>query len=227
MLKYIKSWLLLAVLLHTTLIFAQLSIPGASMVQKFQLLKEANKLPGLSREGITIPSPLLLEKMQAGVNTDALQVKALSLSTDKGRLQILAIKGINVLVDVDFKVVAVDWKQRSITLEFTESMKSGSDSAIGQVLGNVVLTAFAMAAGQNPMRPVQQALAEQPYVTFGETEKVGENRNFRTMTVWLNRIPDLQDTLNLGVGSFKLFDHVGIRSITTEQDQLRVQLGTF
>jgi hypothetical protein len=47
------------------------------------------------------------------------------------------------------------------------------------------------------------------------------------MTIKLDQIPGLQDTLNWGVGGHKVFDYVGVKSITTEKDQLRVKLGTF
>ena len=222
--------LTLSLLLHANLVgvqaVAQSSMPGASVVQKIQLLNEAKKLPGLSSNGITIPSALLLEKLQAAAASDTLQVKALSLSAEKGQLQLLAKKGIDVLLTVDFKVRSVDWAQRSITLEFSESMQSGSDSAIGRLLGGVVLTAFALSAGQSPIRPVQQALADQPYFTINDSTNA-DNAYPKTLTLWLNRIPDLQETLNFGVGSVKLFDYVGIRSIHTEQDQMRVKLGTF
>lgn len=182
--------------------------------EKLQQLRAEKKLPGLSRDGVTIPQPLLLEKLQTAVNNEQMEVKALQLTPEKGTLQVLARKGIDVLLTLDFKVVEVDWPKRSVTLEYREATQSGSNSLWGRALGGVVLTAFETAAGREHLRG---AVADKPYFASQG------NR----MTIKLDQIPSLQDTLNWGVGGYKVFDFVGVKSIVTEKDQLRVKLGTF
>lgn len=182
--------------------------------EKLQQLRAENKLPGLARDGVTIPQPLLLDKLRTAVNNEQLEVQSLQLGPDKGTLQVLAHTGIDVLLTLDFKVVAVDWPKRSVTLEYREATQSGSNNLFGQALGGVVLTAFEMATGGEH---VKKAVADKPYFASSG------NR----ITVRLDQIPGLQDKLNWGVGSLRVFDYVGIKSIVTEKDQLRVKLGTF
>lgn len=182
--------------------------------EKLQQLRAENKLPGLSRDGVIIPQPLLLEKLQTAVNNEQMEVKALQLTPEKGTLQVLARKGIDVLLTLDFKVVEVDWPKRSVTLEYREATQSGSNSLWGRALGGVVLTAFETAAGREHLKG---AVADKPYFAS----------NGNRMTIKLDQIPGLQDTLNWGVGGYRVFDYVGVKSIATEKDQLRVKLGTF
>lgn len=182
--------------------------------EKLQQLRAENKLPGLSRDGVIIPQPLLLEKLQTAVNSEQMEVQALQLTPEKGTLQVLARKGIDVLLTLEFKVVAVDWPKRSVILEYREATQSGSNSLWGRALGGVVLTAFETAAGREHLKG---AVSDKPYFT---------NKGNR-MTIKLDQIPGLQDILNWGVGDYKVFDYVGVKSIATEKDQLRVKLGTF
>lgn len=182
--------------------------------EKLQQLRAENKLPGLARDGVIVPQPLLLEKLQAALNNEQMQVKTLTLTPEKASLQVLARKGVDVLLTLDFKVVAVDWPKRSVTLECSEATQSGSSSLWGRVLGGVVLTAFETAAGREHLKG---AVADKPYFV----------NNGKYMTIKLDQIPPLQETLNRGVAGYKVFDYVGIKSIATEKDQLRVKLGVF
>lgn len=182
--------------------------------EKLQQLRAENKLPGLSRDGVIIPQPLLLEKLQTAVNNEQMEVKTLQLTPEKGTLKVLARTGIDVLLTLEFKVVQVDWPKRSVTLEYQEATQSGSNSLWGRALGGVVLTAFETAAGREHLKG---AVADKPYFAS----------NGNRMTIKLDQIPGLQDTLNWGVGGYKVFDYVGVKSIATEKDQLRVKLGTF
>ena len=104
----------------------------------------------------------------------------------------LAHKGIGILLTLDFKVVAVDWPKRSVTLEHAEATQSGSSNLFGQALGGWWLTAFEMAAGREH---VKNAVADKPYFA------AAGNR----VTVKLEQIPALQDTLNWGVGPYRVF----------------------
>lgn len=51
--------------------------------EKLQQLRAENKLPGLARDGVIVPQPLLLEKLQAVLNNEQLQVKTLTLTPEK------------------------------------------------------------------------------------------------------------------------------------------------
>ena len=182
--------------------------------EKLQQLRAENKLPGLARDGVIVPQPLLLDKLRTAVNNEQMEVKALTLTPEKGTLQVLSRKGIDVLLTLDFKVVAVDWPKRSVMLEYSEATQSGSSSIWGRALGGVVLTAFESAAGREHLKG---AVADKPYFV----------NNGKYMTIRLDQIPALQETLNWGVAGYKVFDYVGVKSIVTEKDQLRVKLGTF
>ena len=190
-------------------------------VQRYQTLKDANKLPGLSRDGLTIPAPLLLERLQSR-STDALQIQSLSLNADKGRIRVVAKKALDIAIDIDFKIVAVNWAERTIAVEFSESVQSASPYAIGRILGDIVLTALSLAAGKDP-QPVQQALSEQSYITIANGSGAINTTTSSTATIWLTRMPDARGVLEMGVGSVKLFDYVGVDSVTTEKDQLRIR----
>lgn len=205
---------LYSLLLLSPMAIADMFSNPMQFYEKLQQLRAENKLPGMSSNGVTIPQPLLLDKLRTAVNNEQMEIKALTLGAEKGTLQVLARKGIDILLTLDFKVVAVDWPRRSVTLEYAEATQSGSSNLFGQALGGVVLTAFEMAAGREH---VKNAVADKPYFA------AAGNR----VTVKLDQIPGLQDTLNWGIGSYKVFDYVGIKSITTEKDQLRIKLGMF
>lgn len=180
--------------------------------QKLQQMRFENKLPGLSADGVVLPQPLILEKLKSSLDSRVTEIRNLSLTPEGGTLTLLVHKTIDVLVSVEFKVVGVDWPHRAVILEYRETTRSGSESLLGRALASVVLSAFEAATGANN---VKDAVSDIPYF------KVSGSR----LTVQLDQVPSLQGTLAWGGGSFRVFDYVGIKSIRTEHNQLRVQLG--
>jgi hypothetical protein len=207
--KYIIAFLCA---IFTTSVLPSEALDAVAAYQKLQQMRAENKLPGLSADGVILPQPLLLEKLKSSVDSELTEIRDLSLTTEGGHLTMLAHKTIDVLVSVDFKVVGVDWRHRAVLLEYRETTRSGSESLLGRVFGSVVLSAFEAATGSNNVRG---AISDSPYF------RISGNR----MTIQLDQIPSLQGTLAWGVGSFRVFDYVGIKSIRTEPNQIRVQLG--
>jgi hypothetical protein len=198
--------------IFTTSALPQEAIGPIAAYQKLQQMRAENKLPGLSSDGVILPQPLLLEKLKSSVNSEVTEVRDLILTPEGGHLTLLVHKAVDVLVSVEFKLVGVDWPHRAVVLEYRESTRSGSETMLGRVLGTIVLSAFEAAAGSNNVRGV---VSDRPYF------RVSGNR----MTIQLDQIPSLQGTLAWGVGSFRVFDYVGIKSIRTEPNQIRVKLG--
>ena len=193
--------------------------------ERLQILDSANRLPALVRGGIVVPQSLLLERLQTAANSDSLQVTALELTTEKARLQMLSSRGIDVRIVVDFVVRSVDWRRRAITLDYTETLQSGSETVIGRALGTIVLAAFADATSDKLM---QRSFASTQAISASvpATQSV-LGAEAQTITIWLDKIPELEAVLHSGVGSVKIFDYVGIQSVSAEQGGLRVQMGTF
>ena len=180
--------------------------------EKLQQMRAENKLPGLSADGVILPQPLLLEKLKSSVNPDAAEVRSLTLTPEGGNVTLLVHKAVDILVSVDFKVAGVDWPKRAVLIEYQGSTQSASESMVGRILGSMVLMAFEAATGSNV---VSNAVADKPYFkAYGNT-----------LMIQLDQVPSLQGTLSWGVGSFRVFDYVGIKSIRTERNQIRVQLG--
>jgi hypothetical protein len=179
------------------------------------------RMPGLQRDGVTIPAALLLEQLQKKMNSDTVQVQSLTLTPEQGRLLLKAKNAVDVRVEVVFRFVAVNWPERRIDLEFSESLEPDSANAVGRVMANLILSALAVATGKAATQPVQAALLQNPAITL-------EPQNPKTgkilATVWLERVPELAPMLNWGIGKYKVFDYIGIQSIHTEPDQLRIKL---
>lgn len=182
-----------------------------SFLQKIQLMRQQNKMPGLAADGVIVPQALLFDQLKKMNNTEQ-TVQSLSLTPRGGQLKILAHKAVDVELTVNFQVQGVDWEHRTVYLTFQEATQSASQNSIGRLLGNLVISSFEVATGAQHVKAATDKL---PYI----------NIDGQDMAIHLDKVPQLQDTLNQSFMGFKLFDSVGIKTLIPEQGHLRVRLG--
>ena len=78
-------------------------------------------------------------------------------------------------------------------------------------LGTLAVGVFGMATGD----PLDKLAARQPWASV----------NGNVLTVKLDEVPSLKSTLDSSLMGYKLFDHIGIRQLSTEQGAIRIRLG--
>ena len=179
--------------------------------QKLQVMRQQNKMPGLAADGVVIPQALLLDHLK-GINNKEQTVQSLNLTPRGGQLKIIAHKAVDVLLTVNFQIQGVDWENRTVYLSFQEATQSASQSVLGRLLGNVVISSFEVATGA---QHVKSATEQLPYIKIDGQE----------MAIYLDKVPQLQPTLHQTMMGVKLFDYLGIKSLEPEQGRLRVRLG--
>ncbi len=180
--------------------------------QHLRQLRAEGRLPGLDQHGVIIPRQMLQDRLQETLADEPdIRLESLRLTPEHGTLVLVHRKLVDVQWELQFKVEAVDWSQRSIFVAFQETTRAASPHLLGRLLGSVVITAFEAAVGKDHL---QRSAGDRPYMV------ITGNR----MQLMLDKMPALQEKLNLVIGGYRVFDHVGIHAITTETDQLRVKL---
>lgn len=204
--------LLLLLCLIVPPVQAGIDLHPLQWVATLQQMKQEKKLPGLTRDGVTLPQALLLDQLRKSANDPRIVIQSLDLRPNHGTLKVLAHAPVDVLLTVDFSNIQVDWPHRQIWMQFTESARSPNPTLLGNMLASLAIAAFEAAAGKEH---VKMALADKPYFL------VRGNR----LGVLLEKTPTAQDILKMQLAGIKVFDHVGIQQMQIEPEHLRVHLG--
>ena len=132
----------------------------------------------------------------------------------KGHLNlnnVILTQGVDAVHTIDFRFLPVDWPNRTVRIAFDRSSAAAGDGLVARTLGTLAVGVFGMATGD----PLDKLAARQPWASV----------NGNVLTVKLDEVPSLKSTLDSSLMGYKLFDHIGIRQLSTEQGAIRIRLG--
>ena len=176
------------------------------------LKEQVARMPGLRGDGVTLSRAYLLDKLRERFNKEGVEVRDLKLTPEKGVIELITTKGpVDARHTIDFTFLPVDWAQRTIRLRFQQHSAPLNDTLQGQVLGAIAIGAFESATGRNG---VKQLTDKHPYLSVD-----GD-----VLSVRMDQVPSLMPYLNTQIMGYKPFDFVGVKRVSTEQDQLRIVL---
>lgn len=185
------------------------------IVQNYLSAKQFfSKFPAVSREGITLPKALLLDKLKASVKTEHLNVEDLVLTPKGGTLIVHGSQYVQAKHRVHFNFLPVDWKNKTVPIRFKTESSAVSDSVLGKMLGTMAIHVMS-AAVNTPVEALSETL---PYLSL--------NREKGIAWVRLDRVPSLADVLNTSILGYRPFDSFGISELKTVQDGVLIRLGS-
>ncbi len=211
---YFVALVLFAILVPPHQAHARDWFAGASQAwQTYQILKSEGKMPALARDGVLIPEALLLDKIRESIGEKSeVTVEKLVLRQNEGELSFVTEGFADARLTVKFSFGAIDWKKRTLMVNFNEQVSSASNNLLGQLFGGMVIGVVEAATGG---KHVETALAKLPYFQV----------QGKQMAINLEQIPQLKNILNRQIAGYPIFDNIGITQIRSEQGQLRVRLG--
>ena len=211
-----KCTLILFALLTATPFVAAQNVPNDqrdAVIDFYLTLKnKAANMPGLSREGVTLSKPYLLDKLKQSIDKEGVQINDLLLTPEKGTVILTTTSGISTRHTLDFRFLPVEWATRTVKIAYQENSEAASDSLIARVLGNLAIGAFSFATGNDAVRELTDKL---PYASTAN----------HVLSIKLDQVPSLAPTLNTQFFGYKPFDYIGIKELKTAQDQIVIKLG--
>ncbi|MCG9025913.1 hypothetical protein LH462_02125 [Laribacter hongkongensis] len=185
------------------------SDPVIQLYLKFK--SSTARLPGLRADGVVLKQDWLLDKLKTELDRDGITVESLALTPEKGNIKVRTTQGVDAVHTIDFRFLPVDWPNRTVRIAFDRSSAAAGDGLIARTLGTLAVGVFGMATGD----PLDKLAARQPWASV----------NGNVLTVKLDEVPSLKSTLDSSLMGYKLFDHIGIRQLSTEQGAIRIRLG--
>ena len=140
-------------------------------------------------------------------------VQKLTLTPTGGALELLVKDKIDVLFVLDFVIESVDWKKdKSIHLKFSEKVQSASQSTLGRVGGDFLLSTKKMVSSESFLK---SALKDYPYC------KVDGDR----LVIQLDQVPEIKAYFANSPISSSLANFAGVTQLNHLDKGIEVGVG--
>ncbi|WP_293761937.1 hypothetical protein [uncultured Aquitalea sp.] len=175
-----------------------------------RLVRYWRQRPHLHRDGISLPESLLFGQLKQALDSEAMEVAALSLLSRDSTLHLVLKQPLAARLTLHLDFLPPDWAQRQLRLAYHVDGEAASPSLLRRAIGGLVLTALSGGMGDRLLRQLAAPL---------DWLKLEDG----IATIGLDALPAVKEWLDYPLFGRALGERWQVRTLETSPGWLRLR----